>query len=1281
MKFQLPKSVLPVFLALLLPLASAHAADAPPYTGGNWTLLDSQKALAAAAGITPAKYPDCDEATVEEKNVDAYQPDGTAQNQDEAFLKVLTEKGKTDRRTLVLGFLLPYYKAEVVKLEVVRPTGEVIPVDVAANSTVTIDDSQMEENIYDPNSKVLLVNIPDLEVGDVVHWITRTTTLRPIIPGEFSDENLFEGAGYVRHVVYECHAPLSKPLRKIVLKDKVAGTVKYTTQPGENQTLIHRWEVSNVPRMFDEPSMPPYENVLQRVLVSTIPDWRDVSKWYWTLSQPHLEATSPELKKTVATLTAGATTDMDKMKALFYFVSAKIRYMGLTPEKDRPGYEPHDVSLTLAKQYGVCRDKAALLVSMLRAAGLNAYPVLTNVGSRKDEEVPDPDFNHAIVGVETEKGHYVLLDPTDQHARDLQPWYDGNQSYLVARPEGDIIRVSSFASPDDNLMRIETSGSLSATGRLEAKSVLSFDGANDDIYRNEFSALKPDDLRRFFAEHLKRAIPNARLKSLTVTPDNMLDVSQPIKAEIEFTVDDIIASGHGKSVMSVPWIGNYFGLVNQTLEGTSLDKRKYPMRTRVASGLDERISIALTGDFATLESIPVCPSVEGPAITYHQSFGESNGTLSCSRSLKLNEVEIAPAQYAQLKQTLKDMGCDARKSPVLALAPSSGAVPAIAEDSPAAPPVGSNSVILDSEKELDVTDAHSAVYHVRFSKRILTYAGKIKEAEIKFPFNPACQEANFIKGVVISKSGQRQEISKGEMNVMDADNSASAKRYTGGKIFVANLPGVDIGSTIEVEFEIRMKNMPFIGGFEPFQLPDDLQKKSFRLTTPPGLQVQKMVTGGLPLDLEVLTGSGGAQSFTWLARDIPALPAEEALPPDWIYKRGVNYFIGDFNAYLKDLNGTLQDRSKSCAKASDLAVRLSARTKTKLDTVKAIRDYVARSIRLAGPTFTDLPLSELSKADTTLADGYGHAADRAILLDAMLTAAGFQPSFVLASELPATDGIRAVSTSFPLPVSFDTPLVKVTVDGRDIFLNDTDQYSQLGSTSHDDRLGIDLATQAPEVIAAARDCQDRVETNYSLSFGAHGKLQMEVRKHYFGNEFNEKSRFFAELRPEEMKRYYQEVVSKIDQGARPVGGLTEQFDTYPGTEKFSVELDNYAVADGKYLYFDLPFTPTLVQLPGGDRRTLPFMLSHEATNSIRAEIALPLGFKDVLIAPGSETLAAPSGGGKVRMTSSTLPGKYVLTEESETAPAVISPTDYPAILKLESTLEKKSGQVFLLQKD
>ena len=1271
--------ILPLFLILAGLVPASHAAP-DPYTGSKWAPLDPAKVIASGSDVTLAKYPDCDDATVEEKIVETYKADGTGGNQDEAFVKVLTEKGKDNRRTLSLGFLLPYFNVQVAKLEVIKPSGEVIPVDVGANSTVTIDDSQMAENIYDPNSKVLQVNIPELEIGDIVHWITRTTVMRSIIPGEFADENEFESTGVIRHLVYNVYAPLDKPLKKIVLKSGIPGTVKYTTSPGEDNTLLHKWEVTNVPRMFDEPAMPPYENVLQRVLISTTPDWRDVSKWYWNLSKPHLDAITPEMKKTVADLTANAKTDLDKAHALFYYVSQKIRYMGLTPEQDRPGFEPHDVCLTFGKKYGVCRDKAALLVAMLRTAGLNAYPVLVNVGSKKDEEVPDAGFNHAIVGVEMTKGQYLLLDPTDEHARDFQPWYDGDQSFLVARPEGEEIKTSTFKPPEENLMRIKTTGVLTSAGKLDAKSELWFDGANDDIYRNEFSSMKPDDLRRFFEQHLKLALPGARLTALKVTPENMMDIATPIKVEMAFSADDMTATGHGKSVVTVPWIGNNMGVVNLILDGTGLDKRKYPMQTRVACGLDEQVSLKLTGGFQEVQSLPVCPPVNDDTVSYKQLFDDKDGTLNCTRQFNLKGVEIAPDQYAELKRTLKGMQYDARKSPVLAI--DDTAAPAEVAAAAAAPqPVDSNTVILSSQKELDVTDAHSAVYHVKFSKRILTYAGKINQAEIKLDFNPACQEAKFISGVVISKTGQRQEISKGEINLMDADWSASAKRYTGGKILVANLPGVDIGSTIEVEYEMVMKGMPYIGGFEPFQLPDDLQQKSFKLTAPAELKVQKMIAGTAALKAESATADKGSQAYLWAAKNIPAMAAETELPPDWVYKPGIAYFVGDYQAYLKDLSETLENRAQARTKAEALAKQIASQSGSKLETIKAIRDFVAKSIRLAGPSFTQLPLSELSKADTTLTDGYGHAADRAILLDAMLSAAGFQPEFVLASDLPSMDGVRNIATSFPLPDNFDTPLVKVALDGQTYYLNDTDQYAQLGSTTHDDNIGINLSSQSPEVIVAAKDCQDRIETNYTLSFADDGKMQMGVQKHYFGNKYNEKNKYFSELRPEEKKRYYQQIVSDIGQGARPVGDLTAQFDTYPGTEQFTVALDNYAVVDGKYLYFNLPFTPSLVKLPGGDQRTLPLMLSHQGTESVRAEIELPLGFRDVLIAPRSESLDAPSGGGKVRMTSASGVGKFILTDDSETSPAVISPRDYPAMVKVESTLENKSSKVFLLEKE
>src|SRR5208283_2589472 len=122
-----------------------------------------------------------------------YRADGTGECQDETFVKVLTEKGRRDNRTLTMNFMLPYTTVEVAKLEVIKPDGQTVLVGVEANSKESIDDSQMAMNIYDPNMRVLQVNIPGLNIGDMVHSVQRQTIERPFIAGEYGEENVFEG--------------------------------------------------------------------------------------------------------------------------------------------------------------------------------------------------------------------------------------------------------------------------------------------------------------------------------------------------------------------------------------------------------------------------------------------------------------------------------------------------------------------------------------------------------------------------------------------------------------------------------------------------------------------------------------------------------------------------------------------------------------------------------------------------------------------------------------------------------------------------------------------------------------------------------------------------------------------------------------------------------------------------------------------------------------------------------------------------------------------------------
>ena len=1266
-----------IIFTLALGVLPALAEDTQ-FTTAEWSPVDLKKVVAAAAAITPGKYPNCDSAIVEQNSVRDYHADGTGACQDETFTKVLTEKGRRDNRELSFFFMLPYWTEEIAKVEVIKPDGTIVPVDVAANSKESIDDGQMAENIYDANDRILSVNIPQLDIGDTVHVISRQIIHRSIMPNEYDEENVFEGSSYIRHWSYIVHAPASLPLVNTALRAQIPGTITASTTTNGDQ-IVYNWEVNNVQRMFDEPDMPPYDMVLQRLFVSTVPRWQDISDWYWNLSKPHLDMTTPEMQQTVEKLTANAPTDQAKVKAIFYFVSNNIRYTGETMETNRPGFEPHDVCLTFEKKYGVCRDKAGLLVAMLRLAGFNAYPVLINIGAIRDMHVPQPDFDHAIACVELKKGEYTLMDPTDENTRELLPSYDCNRSYLVCRPGGETLRLSPVPSPDKHMLYVKTTGTLDANGVLTATSEFSFEGVNDDAYRNHLSHLKPDEQKDFFEGRLKDAVPGVRLTSYRLTPENILDTSVPLHVELKFTAFGLTANGGGKSVVSLPLISDGLGVANRILLGdVGLQKRKYPMIIETTCGVREDLSLKLTGGFAAPLALPELSSVNDGSMSYSEKVSCADNSLDCSREFKLKTVEFSPAQYSKMKQALKDMASDGRKNLVMALEKNNIPNALASGDSPE-PPLDSAARILDSEKSLTVTDAHTAVYRVKYSKRIVTYEGKIREAEVKISYNPACEEARIVHATVISKDGKHQEISPAEINVMDQGWNSGARRYTGGKVLVASLPGVDIGSTIEVEFEITMKGMPFVSGFEPFQFPDDLDAKSFVVTAPNGMKIQKLVSGPKGIVKEEDAANSDGQTVEFRANGVKPLPSEPDVPPDWNYQAGVAYFVGNPADYWKALSDAMLERTQHASKAAALAKQLTASAKTKSDALKAIRDFIAENIRIAGPSFTDLPLSELSDADTTLSDGYGHAADCAILYYAMLNAAGFHPEFVMASDLPPVDGLAKVAHSFPLPNNFQAPLVKVTMNGEDYYLNDTDQYAQLGTTSSNGRLALALADQKLFTVRVPRGCGNRIETDYAVSLGKDGKAQIEISHWFYGQSYNDNNEFFSELPPEQRDHYFQEAVTRVGQGARPVSDLTTKFGTYPGLERFTVKMDNFAVADGKYFYFNLPFTASLFDTLA-DHRALPLYVPEADENDFRVEIQLPDGYHETGIAPKNEKLVAP-GGSLARITQTDDNGKCVVNEQFELMPGIIKPKDYSDLLNIQSALGQKSATTFLLEQE
>ena len=98
--------------------------------------LDKAKVLLSAAEVTSEVYPDADDVLVDDYTRVQYLPDGRSLELCDSYQKVLTEKGKRENKEITLNYTIPYDKVSILQLEIIKPDGTIIPVDIGANPSV-----------------------------------------------------------------------------------------------------------------------------------------------------------------------------------------------------------------------------------------------------------------------------------------------------------------------------------------------------------------------------------------------------------------------------------------------------------------------------------------------------------------------------------------------------------------------------------------------------------------------------------------------------------------------------------------------------------------------------------------------------------------------------------------------------------------------------------------------------------------------------------------------------------------------------------------------------------------------------------------------------------------------------------------------------------------------------------------------------------------------------------------------------------------------------------------
>jgi len=1135
-----------------------------------------------ASDVTCERYPDADAVTVDEVEKVRYNPDGTYEQTDECWTKILTEKGRREESTLKLGYSKRYGEAVIVFVKVIGTNGVERTVDVSATTKESTDNSSMSSNIYDPLDRKIVCTVPGLKIGETIHVKTMRKATRPRCRDKWADLSVMEWSHPIVRSTYEVTAPATRPLKKIAVRHPLGNVVTNVTRQSDG-SLVHTFTATNSAQVFPEPEMPPLYTQVQNVRVSTSESWPEISKWYWDLCAPHIARTNASMVAKVRELTSSLAPHSPSpaaLRSVFKFVSQEVRYMGLTEEDVSPGYAPHDVGRTFDSRAGVCRDKAGLLVAMLRLAGFKAFPVLIHVGAKLDPEVPQPFFNHAIVAVEQSSQSpqpYLLMDPTNENTKDLFPSYLGNCSYLVARPEGDVLRTSPVPPPEENGLAVSSRGRLLQDGTLTLVSQVAFAGINDTAYRGALVRRKPADRVKFFEKAVKTVSPGAELISCEIEPADMRDTERPVSVKLVTRFPESVLHGKTRGELNVPFFGKALGIVNFLLAGnTSLETRKYPLVLDTTAQVRETTEIDLAAA-ALGRPIDLPASEKGRCAGYDHvcTFAVSNGMLRAERLLTVGAVEFSPTEYAELREEVKRTEASERKRPVFA------------ED----PLAEANVRILLDQSETTVTSDTAWLTTNTVVKQVLSYEGKKRSAELKFSFNPAVERFGLISAVVSNADGRVASVSERELNVMDCGWAAAAPRYPASKLLVVNLPSVEIGSVITYTTVRAVTNA----------------SASFYATY--------TFDSHEPLDRKVVRVNDWRREVVAPRR----LPNEPSQPSATHWRDQVIVSSNRFEAF-------------------DLQVPALATSLIPCpSSPREVRDWMSKYVKLAGPGLHELPLDrQLTAPETVLKERYATRLDYMRTLCALLCGVGYEADVVLAAEdANEPDAVRRrIKFEKPNVRAFAAALCRVTVrtggflgfGGEETvyFIGTENQYAPLGPTAYegcdyfDPERGTFGVVTVPE--AKYSDCESE-KSEYAVR--ADGAVDLTVEDLIWGTGVGGFRKTYSEILPEDRSRRYQEILGGVAQAASATSELETDTEAYPATRKFSCYIPDFATVQGDALTIQVPALISGLPTCVGSARQTPFAVAAAGRETETVTIRFPEGYTEIESLPKPFVLANP----------------------------------------------------------
>ncbi len=390
----------------------------------------------------------------------------------------------------------------------------------------------------------------------------------------------------------------------------------------------------------------------------TFGSWAEVSRWQCSLAQGQDEVT-PDISAKVTQLTAGTKSDYEKLCAIGRYVQ-NIRYVEIAMNlQNGGGYVPHSAAAVFTKQYGDCKDKANLMRSMLKAAGLDSYLLAIYSGDKTHvrAEWPSPfQFNHMILAakvsdsfsapttISSPLGRLLIFDPTDDKTPvgDLPFYEQGSFALLLAGDQGDLLKMP-VTKPEANLIDLSIDATLEADGKLAVSFVNSKTGQPASLERRLEASENPDEYK---ATHQRNIADRAKGAVISkITPEDHFDQNK-FDLKIDFE-----SPNYGQPMQSRLLVFNpaVLGIPRFAAPPFPRDEKRVSPIVLRAALYRKVVHVKLPAGFSVDEA-PSPAKFESDFAEFSIAFKQEPGLLLMTEELRTEAVTLPPDQFERVKK-------------------------------------------------------------------------------------------------------------------------------------------------------------------------------------------------------------------------------------------------------------------------------------------------------------------------------------------------------------------------------------------------------------------------------------------------------------------------------------------------------------------------------------------------------------------------------------------------------------------------------------------------------